>query len=232
MATLTQLNSETLELDSETPHEQSWLGGGCLLIALGGIFGLAALAQAADGPRVPIPWFGEICLLIVVLGVAVTWLGFQLQESYLIRPTGIHLRRRWLGGSHDHLLTRKTQIHCLALDGSDRLPRSWRLMLVGCDGQTRELAGYSLKEHEEERWSEVCELGNRVASTLSVPFLLPEGQEREWRLEADAGPPLSVYYTQCLKAVDQEIKDVLVTALGFGAFLAVVVAARMIWLAL
>lgn len=156
MSTLNRLSADVLELDSHTPHEMAWIGGGCFLLTFAGILGVAALGVAAEGG--PYRWILAPCLTVLVLGIGVTWLSSCLQESYLIGADGVKFRKRWMGRGRDRLLARRDQIHCLALDGSDRLPRRWRLMLVTLDGQTRELAGYGLQESEDECWSESCKL--------------------------------------------------------------------------
>ena len=219
MNTLKQLSADVLELDSHTPYELAWMGGGCLLITLSGILGFAALSIAADGG--PVRWIVAAWVTMLVFGFGVTWLSCQLQESYLIGAEGIHLRRRWMGRGRDRVLARREQIHCVALDGSDRLPRRWRLMLVTLDGQTRELAGSSLTESEDECWSESCKLGEAVAAGLGVTLRLPEGVEREpRRLEVSPGNPPVVSYVEFLKADEQELKGLLVALAVFVILIA------------
>jgi len=209
MNTLRRLNPEVLELDSETPNEQAWLGGGCLLMALSGILGLAILGSGADGAGGLLRWIGLACLATFGLGIVVTWLAFLLQESYLLGATGVRLRRRWLGHSRERWLARADQIHCLALDGSERGPRSWRLMLVCNDAQTHELAGYSRHETEDQRWKEVCDLAHEVALALATAVRLPEGLERERRLQVSPGQPPAIDYAEFPEFTDREIRSII-----------------------
>ena len=91
-----------------------------------------------------------------------------------------------------------SSFHSLALDASDRQPLRWRLLLIRHDASTLELNGYNnVLEPEEERWREVCELGQQVARHLVVPLLLPQEQERARRLQVVAGEPLTIHYPSC-----------------------------------
>ena len=212
MSTLKQLSADVFELDSHTPHEMAWIGGGCLLLTFAGIFGVAALGVAADGG--PLRLILAAFLTTLVLGIGVTLLSSCLQESYLIGTEGVKLRKRWMGRGRDRLLARRDQIQCLALDGSDRLPRRWRLMLVTLDGQTQELAGYGVQESEDECWQESCRLGEAVAAALGVALRLPEGVDREpGRLLVSPGNPPVLSYSEFSQAEEHELKSLL-TALA------------------
>lgn len=181
MATLKRLSDDVLELDSHTAHEQGWFLGGCLIVALSAIVGVALVGIAADG-KVPLS-LGLIPLAGLVGGILVSLVSFQLQETWLLSPEGVRLRRQWFGRTpREHMLARCDEIHSLAVEASNRQPRRWRLLLIRHDASTLELFGYNtVLEPEEERWREVCALGEQVARHLVVPLRLPEGEERARR---------------------------------------------------
>jgi hypothetical protein len=203
---LRRVKSEVYELDSHTLNEQSWLGSGCLLMALGGTLGLSGLVAGVEGPM---GWLMLGCLTMFTLGMFVTCLAFLLHESYLLGAGGVRLRRSWLGFTRQIWLARSDQIHGLALDGSERGPRSWRLMLVCNDGQTHQLAGYSYQETEDQRWQEMSALATEVATALAVSVRLPEGIERDRRLQVFPGQPPTVEYTELLELTNSEVRSIL-----------------------
>lgn len=159
-------------------------------------------------------WLLLGCLTIFTLGMVVTCLAFLLQESYLLGASGVRLRRSWVGFTRQLWLARSGQVHCVALDGSERGPRSWRLMLVCNDGQTHQLAGYSYQETEDQRWQEMSALAAEVATALAVSVRLPEGIERERRLQVFPDQPPRIEYTELLELTDGEVSSILKTIVG------------------
>lgn len=204
-----------MELDSVTPNEQAWLGGGCLLMAVGGMMGLVILGAGAEAS--PLRWFLLGAIGMFALGLCAMAIAFGLQESYLLEPAGVRLRRRWGGFERKRWLARAEQIHCLALDGAERGPRNWRLMLVCRDGKTHELAGYSLLENEEQRWPAAVTQAQQVAAALNVSLLLPEGIERERRLQVR--PDAVLEYVELMDLTRAEINSILRMAISLPLIL-------------
>ena len=211
-----------LELDSVTPFEQAWLGSGCLLTTMGGLVMLAILGAGAEAS--PLRWFLLGGMGAVALGLGMLLLSFWLEESYLLDPGGVRLRRCWFGFEQRRWLAPSAQIQCLALDGSERGPSNWRLLLVRLDGKTHELAGYSFLEEEEQRWQESVARATEVAAALNTSLRLPEGIERGRRLQV--GPNGAIEYVEFLEFSKAETKSLIGTAVFlFLMFLTIIGAA-------
>lgn len=191
------------ELQSDTPFEQAWLGSGCMLTAMGGLVTLAILGAGAEAS--PLRWFLFGGLGVFALGLGMLFLSFWLEESYLLDPSGVRLRRCWFGFEQKRWLAPSAQIQCLALDGSERGPKSWRLLVVLLDGKTHELSGYSRLEDEEQRWQDMVTRSREVAAALNTSLRLPEGVERGRRLQVS--PNGAIEYVEVLDFSNAEVKS-------------------------
>lgn len=225
MVILKNRKKAALELDSVTPFEQAWLGSGCLLTAMGGLVMLAIFGAGAEAS--PLRWFLLGGLGAFALGLGMLFLSFWLEESYLLDLGGIRLRRCWFGFEQKRWLARSAQIQCLALDGSERGPRNWRLMVVRLDGKIHELAGYSLLDEEEQRWQETVARATEVAAALNTSLRLPEGPERGRRLQV--GPDGTIEYAEFLEFSKAEVNSLIRTAVFLLLMFLIIISAAF-WL--
>lgn len=213
--------AEPYELENDTAGH-TWMGGGCLTATMGGLFGLASLLLGADADRAAL-LMGGLSVSMVLLGcAALVGYGLTIRETYLVGPAGVELKRSWFKRQSRSWVAPGAQILCLALDGSERLPRRWRLVLVRQDGTTHELRSHGVGSDEAQEWEQKSRLGEELASRLGVPLLVPEPHERARRLEVIPGKPPTVHYPEFPRAVTEELKGVLwmLLVLVGGSFLA------------